>query len=127
MYKELLRDILLSVLDSISVIERRVAPIQKEDDFISSEQGEMTLDSIAMRLQHIGESIKKIFSNHPDLFNTYTEIKWEEIIQFRDFISHHYEMLNHEIIFKICKHDLPLLKVTLEKILTQVEQNNDSG
>ncbi|HXH19090.1 MAG TPA: hypothetical protein VNJ07_08390 [Chitinophagales bacterium] len=34
MYKELLRDILLSVLDSIRVIEKRFAPIQKEDDFI---------------------------------------------------------------------------------------------
>jgi len=127
MYNELLRDILLSVLDSIRVIEKRFAPIQKEDDFISSEQGQMTLDSIAIRLQHVGESIKKIFSNQPGLFNAYPEIKWEEIIQFRDFISHHYEMLNHEIIFKICKHDLPLLKVTLEKILKEVERNNDSG
>jgi uncharacterized protein with HEPN domain len=29
------------------------------------------------------------------------------IIRFRDFISHHYDKADHEVLFDLCKNDLP--------------------
>ncbi|MCW7502485.1 HepT-like ribonuclease domain-containing protein [Leptospira soteropolitanensis] len=35
-------------------------------------------------------------------------------------ISHHYEGLDHEIIYNICKNKIPELKLTIELILKQL-------
>jgi uncharacterized protein with HEPN domain len=77
------------------------------------------LDSIAIRLQLIGESIKKIKSYNKEYLSKYNEIKWDEIIRFRDFISHNYEFVNPDIIYDVCKNDIPALKKTVEKILKE--------
>ena len=34
-----------------------------------------------------------------------------------DIISHHYEMIDHEIIFDICIHHIPKLKATVQRII----------
>jgi uncharacterized protein with HEPN domain len=74
----------------------------------------MVLDSIVIRLQAIGENIKNILKRDKMLMKKYQSIDWDRIIQFRDFISHHYEKLDYEIVFDICKNDLPKLKEVIE-------------
>lgn len=44
-------------------------------------------------------------------------------ICFRDFISHHYEKLDTDIIFEICQNDIPILK---QKIITFLSGCNGS-
>jgi uncharacterized protein with HEPN domain len=39
------------------------------------------------------------------------------IIRFRDFISHHYDKADHEVLFDLCKNDLPDLKGKILQIL----------
>ncbi|MGK2864604.1 MAG: HepT-like ribonuclease domain-containing protein [Chitinophagaceae bacterium] len=41
----------------------------------------------------------------------------EKIIKFRDFISHHYEKLDRDIIFEICRDDIPELTLSVNKFL----------
>jgi uncharacterized protein with HEPN domain len=48
------------------------------------------------------------------LQTNYPEIEWNKIIRFRDFISHHYEMLDYEIVFEICEDYLPKLEVVIK-------------
>ena len=38
-------------------------------------------------------------------------------MKLRDIISHHYERMDHEIIFDICKNHIPILKETVQKIM----------
>ena len=99
-----------TILDHIETCEKRFIAIQQPEDFVASDQGTILLDAIVARLQAIGENIKSISKKSPILFEKYPQIEWEKIIRFRDFISHHYEMLDYEIVFQICKIYLPNLK-----------------
>ena len=68
------------------------------------------LDAAMMRLQSIGENIKKIYKLEPHFFEKVLSFDTNNIIRFRDFISHHYEKLDTDIVFEICKNDIPILK-----------------
>ena len=105
------------ISDSIDLINSRFSKINKPSEFVDSPDGVTLLDSITIRLQSIGESVKNIEKRKEDFFSPYTEVDWQEIIKFRDFISHHYNEVDHEIIYIICKNHLPELKTTIEKII----------
>ena len=108
-----------SILDHISEIKKRFSKINSPDDFIISDDGKTLLDAIAIRLQAIGENVKKIQKLNSKLLPRYKEIPWDKIILFRNLISHHYELLNHEIIFSICKDDIQILENAIRKILSK--------
>lgn len=102
------------ILEHIIKCESRFSKINKPDDFVLTEQGNILLDSIVTRLQAISENIKRISSQQPQLFEKYPGIEWNKIILFRHFISHHYEMFDYEIVFDICEFYLPSLKIVIE-------------
>jgi len=109
------KQIVLIILDHIEVCRQRFESIVKADDFIYLPDGGLKLDAISMRLQAIAENVKRIVKMQPSLQQKYPEINWDDIIRFRNFISHHYELLDHEIVFHICNVHLPLLKSALQK------------
>ena len=47
----------------------------------------------------------------------YNEINWDNIMRLRDIVSHHYEQVDHEIIFDICKNHIPKLRKTIQKMI----------
>lgn len=71
MYKELLIDKFLDVIECIDIIESRFIEIKTPEDFVESVNGVEKLDSIAMRLQVIGEIIGKINKTESQLLNQY--------------------------------------------------------
>lgn len=103
MLDETLKYTLETILEHISKCETRFSKISSPEDFVATEHGNLVLDSIVTRLQVIGENVKNIAKKHPELLEKHTEIEWNKIIRFRDFISHHYEMLDYEIFFKFAK------------------------
>lgn len=117
MSEVLINDLLENIKESIFLIEERFSNIKSPEDFVLTPFGTTTLDAIAMRLQFIGESLKKIGDINDSFFNDYPEIEWKKIIQLRNFISHHYEMLDYQIVFDICQNHIPELKITIEKML----------
>ena len=38
-------------------------------------------------------------------------------MRLRDIISHHYDTIDHEIIYDICRRHIPLLKKTIKQII----------
>ncbi|TRX42847.1 HepT-like ribonuclease domain-containing protein [Flavobacterium restrictum] len=80
----------------------------------------MLLDSIVTRLQAIGENVKNISRKHNSLQNNYPEIEWNMIIRLRDFISHHYEMLDYEIVYEVCDTYLPKLELVIKTELSKL-------
>jgi uncharacterized protein with HEPN domain len=115
--KNLIRDYLARISEAILLVENRAAQIKSPEDFISSSEGTLVLDSIAMRLQVIGELVKKIDKIDQAILDGYTEIEWALIMELRDIISHHYEMIDYEIIFDICKNHIPKLKAAVNNLL----------
>ena len=110
-------DNLLSIIDSIELIEIRFEGIAQSDNFVMNAHGVMMLDSICMRLQIIGELLKKIHNIDPVIWRGYPQIEWPNIMKLRDIISHHYNHVDHEIIFDICQNNIPALKKAVQKML----------
>ena len=114
---ELIIENLNGVADAIEMIKDRFSSITEADDFMMSPDGVLILDAICMRLQIIGELLKKIQKIDPSMLQEYTQIEWPKIMKLRDVISHHYDHVDHEIIFDICKNNIPPLKETIQQIL----------
>ena len=73
-----------------------------------------------MRLQQIGENVKKINLQKESFFEEKLLIDVDPIIRFRDFIAHHYEKTDYEIILDICKDHIPKLKNKIVKYLSEI-------
>jgi uncharacterized protein with HEPN domain len=123
MLNSVVSDNLQIILESIILIEERFSKVDVPDKFVTSPEGVLLLDAVSMRLQVIGELTKKIQKIEPSLLEQYPEIEWDKIIKLREIISHHYEMVDHEIIFDICKNHIPILKSTIQKIIEKETPN----
>ena len=110
-------DNLQGILDSIELIETRFVGVANSDGFVLNADGVLTLDSICMRLQIIGELLKKINKINQVIWAKYPQIEWPNIMKLRDIISHHYDHVDHEIIFDICQNKIPALKKAVQQML----------
>jgi uncharacterized protein with HEPN domain len=117
MHREEITDNLDIINESVRLVRNRFKKIEKADDFSTSVEGSMLLDAISMRLQVIGESVKRIQKIDPTFFQAYREVDWAKIAKFRDFVSHHYENIDHEIVYDICKVHIPQLIIVIDHIL----------
>lgn len=119
---ELVIEILHQILEAGRRIERRFAPINQPDDFLSSDEGLDRLDAICMMLIAIGESLKNLDKITDGLLLTkYPEIDWKGAKGARDIISHHYFDLNAEAVFGICVHDIPQLTTTVVAMIKDLQ------
>lgn len=109
-------DVLDLMIESIHLVQERFSEIHVPDDFVLSPTGMTLLDAISMRLQVLGESVKRIGKLDPSFFGQYGKIEWEKIARLRDLVSHHYEQVDHEIIFDICHTHIPVLSGELRNI-----------
>ena len=107
--------------DSIKTIIDRFKPIKSSEDFIKDENGKTLLDAISLRLQVIGEILKRIEKADAAILEKHAEIQWQQIMRLRDFISHHYDLLDYEIIFDICKEKIPQLEKTVAQIISELK------
>jgi uncharacterized protein with HEPN domain len=124
MLDEIIRDNLQLLMESIDLIGNRFSKINSADDLVSSENGVLILDAIAMRLQIVGELLKKINKMDNSILKNYSGVEWNQIMRLRDLVSHHYEKVDHEIIFDICKNHVPGLESTILKIIESENLQN---
>ena len=87
------------ILEHLAVCEKRFLEIKEPQDFVTTDYGNTLLDAIVTRLQAVGENLKRLLKYNNTLQEKYPTIEWDKIIKFRDFISHHYEKLDYEVIF----------------------------
>lgn len=111
------------ILNAIEIIEKRMQQIKVADDFIKNDNTLTILDSITIRLQTIGENANKIEKQNKNFFWQHFQIDPSPIIDFRNIVSHEYEMLDYEIIYVICTKNIPLLK---QKIQIFLSNNNET-
>ncbi|MDZ7699471.1 MAG: DUF86 domain-containing protein [Deltaproteobacteria bacterium] len=115
-------DVLDLIIESIGLVQSRFREIGESDDFVSTSNGVTLLDAIAMRLQVIGESVKRLENKAPSLLDRHTGIEWNKIARFRDLVSHHYEHVDHEIIYDICQNHIPKLRDIIERMIKEVSE-----
>lgn len=103
---------------SLEEIIQRSENIQNADDFLSSNEGVILLDSICMKLSAVGESVKNLDKiTNRELLSNYPDIPWKNVMGVRDIIVHHYFDVDAGEIHRICKKDVPPLLGTINKML----------
>lgn len=118
----------LHVLDliksSLQEVSKRIDKITDPNDFLTSESGVILLDSICMKLSAVGESIKNLdkITNH-ELLPKYSEIPWKNVMGVRDFIVHHYFEVDADVIFEICKNDVPVLISVITQMIDDLHKS----
>lgn len=115
---------LLELLESsLQEIIKRSERIGNANDFLTSESGVILLDSICMKLSAVGESIKNLdkITEH-NLLSKYPDIPWKNVMGVRDFIVHHYFEVDADVIFDICKKDVPTLIAVINRMIEDLRK-----
>lgn len=112
-----IRDRLLQIAESISLIQERCQHIQDADDFLLTPGGMMIFDSCVMRLQAIGEQVGKLLKEENSPLLKYKEVPWRAIYDMRNLISHEYANIDETIVFSVIKEDLPAVKTIVETLI----------
>ena len=115
--KELLQDMLYSVIEAVEKVQKRCACVKSSDDFLKDENSQILLDSVCMQLIAIGQGVKDIDKlTNKSLFVKYPQIPWKSIAGIRDILSHNYFDLNAQTVFGVCSENIKELKDTLVEI-----------
>ena len=105
-YKLFIKDI----VDAIESIEKFVAGMNFEE----FKNDDKTVSAVVRKLEIIGEATKNI----PDeIKEKYLMLPWKEMAKIRDKLIHGYFSVDFEIVWKVVKEELPLLKPKIEEIL----------
>lgn len=105
-YKPYLKDIIEAI--------KRIEKSTKNKTITSIKNNDEIWDATLMRLQVIGESIKRL---PPKIKGKYSGVEWNNFEKFRDIISHKYLKVNPLIVQTIIKEKIPKLKKEVNKIL----------
>ena len=117
----LIRERLLQIEESLNRILRRSSLIKSPEEFTDNEDNLDKLDAIAMMLIAIGESFKKIdYETDGQWLIKYQEIDWHGVIGLRNVLAHNYFDVDTEIIYKICRFEVPKLLKTVQRMLSEV-------
>ena len=122
MYNEIIISRLYTCLEHIEAIEKYFKGAQNPEQFFNSNEG-VQYDATLMRLQALGENLKRISQKHPFVIIDLAYSEIEDVIRFRDYVSHHYEQLEHEVVFNICSLKIPELKTCIATLIKKQENS----
>lgn len=118
---ELIRSSLIKIQTALDRILKRSETILSPDDFLTTPSGVERLESICMLLIAIGESVKRIDkATNKGLLSHYPELIGKELWGMRDIIAHHYFDIDAVIVFDVMKNNLPAVKMTIDKMLSDI-------
>ncbi|MCK5321462.1 DUF86 domain-containing protein [Candidatus Pacearchaeota archaeon] len=80
---------------------------------IKNTQDILVKNSTLMRLQVIGESVRKL---PKDITKKYSNVKWAELTLMRHFISHTYSTVPYEQVIDLLENEIPKLGEALKSI-----------
>ena len=121
--KELVHSLLVQAREWLIKIKKRSQGLTAAEDFVTSDKGEETFDSICMLFITAGENLKRVDQmTDGRLFEKYPEADWTGAMGFRDVIAHQYFQIDHEEVFSIIQDDLETLLQAVQKAIEEVEQ-----
>ncbi len=99
------QDYLGHILQAIERIERHTCDVS-EVEFLNSE---LIQDAIVRNLEVIGEAANNIQRVDAAFANAHSEIPWQVMYAMRNRLSHGYDRIDFEIVWKTLHRDLPVL------------------
>ncbi len=120
--RELVHSLLVQVRVSLIKIKKRSEGFSTADEFLTSDKGEETFDSICMLFIAAGENLKRIDQmTDGQLFDKYPQADWTGAMGFRDVIAHQYFQIDPEEVFAIIQDNLQTLLESVEKAIEELE------
>lgn len=113
--KKIIAPYLEDILESISRIEEYLAEINADKSAFEMDVEKQ--DSVIRRLEMIGEATKRLSENFKSDF---PDIPWRRMAGMRDVLIHDYDEVDFEQIWKVVMEDLPMLKISIEKIVRSI-------
>jgi len=96
--------------------------IKEPADFTASKHGRVVLDSIAMVILAVGETVKRIDrSTRGDYLFRYTNIPWKQIMGARDRMAHDYFGINAAEVFRTATISVPELAAAVERMIQDLD------
>lgn len=79
----------------------------------------MLQDAVIRNFEIIGEAAKRV----PEVYRrAHSQIPWRLMAGFRDVLIHAYEGIDLKRVWWIVRHDLPVVKEAIEKLLPPLEE-----
>jgi uncharacterized protein with HEPN domain len=103
------------VIMAIERIKEYTLPIEGYEQFSADKK---TVDATERNFEIIAEALKNAYKLQTDLKIS----NISKIISFRNVINHVYYDVQHDLIWKIIKIDLPVLELEVRKILEDFEK-----
>lgn len=109
-----------SDFERLKDIQEAILNIEKYSDLGKEEflNNELLQSWILLHLQIIGEAAR---STSQLTRHQYSEINWQDIIDFRNLLVHEYFRVDLKIVWKILESELPRLKRQIHSILERYE------
>lgn len=107
------------ILEAVQSIELFTADM----DFDRFNADDKTKSAVVWKIGVIGEATKNVPTS---IRNKYKDLPWNQMAKMRDKVSHFYFGIRYDIVWKVIKESLPLIKPLLEKLLNELikEQEN---
>lgn len=78
---------------------------------------EKTQDAVIRNLEVIGEAVRRIPDEYPEIAVRYAGVPWKKIYAMRNRLSHGYFEINLEIVWETVRQSLPGLERHVRRIL----------
>lgn len=109
------RDYIADIISSIKHVEQFTKGLSYEEFF----KDVKTSNAVIRSLEVIGEASKKI---PEEIRKKYSDIPWNKMSGMRDKLIHEYFGVDLEIVWTVCKEELPPLLPKVKIILDELEK-----
>ena len=116
-------DYLGHILQAIERIDRYTADMD-EVGFLNSE---LVQDAVIRNIEIIGEASNNIQRVAPEFAALHADIPWQVMYTMRNRVSHGYDKVDLEIVWKTIQCDLPTLYQQVQEVAEEVPRNNNSS
>ena len=106
------RQFVQDILESIRKVHTYLGNMTY-DEFLADGK---TQDAVMRNLEVIGEAARHI---PEEIRRRYEDVPWAQIVGLRNRLVHGYFVIDPEVIWQICRQDLPLLRTRMEEILKE--------
>lgn len=108
--------LLNDILEAINSIEKFVEGI----DFDEFTRNDEKSSAVIRKFEIIGEAAKGVPKHIKEKFSN---VPWKEMAGFRDKLIHFYFGIKNELVWQTIKNRLPDLKITIKRIIYELEKN----